>query len=103
MISTKTAQPTETGRSNPAKTRRRRGAATKKTAATRLNKGATRRKTVEVPPNLRKDSKQQVCLALLSRPEGASIEELQKSTGWQAHSVRGFLAGALKRKLGMTL
>jgi hypothetical protein len=35
---------------------------------------------------------------LLSRPEGASIDELARTTGWQHHSVRGALAGTLKRK-----
>ena len=48
-------------------------------------------------------TKQRVCLDLLSRPEGATIEELQATTGWQQHSVRGFLAGAVKRRLGLTL
>lgn len=48
-------------------------------------------------------NKQQACLELLRRAGGASIEELQVLTGWQAHSVRGFLAGAVKRKLGLTL
>jgi Protein of unknown function (DUF3489) len=48
-------------------------------------------------------TKQQVCLDLLSRPEGATVEELQAATGWQQHSVRGFLAGAVKKKLGLTL
>ena len=51
----------------------------------------------------RKSTKQKTCLDLLSRPEGVSIEELQKATGWQQHSVRGFLAGAVKKKLGLTL
>ena len=37
-------------------------------------------------------------ITLLSRPAGASIAELKKPTGWQTHSVRGFLAGALKKK-----
>ena len=48
-------------------------------------------------------SKQQVCLELLRRPEGACVEELQAATGWQAHSVRGFLSGTVKKKLGLTL
>ena len=48
-------------------------------------------------------TKQQTCLDLLSRREGATIEELQAATGWQQHSVRGFLAGAVKKKLGLTL
>jgi hypothetical protein len=51
----------------------------------------------------RKPTKQQICLDLLRRPKGASIEELQAVTGWQAHSVRGLLAGAVKKKLGLTL
>ena len=48
-------------------------------------------------------TKQQACLDLLSRREGATIEELQAATGWQQHSVRGFLAGAVRKKLGLTL
>lgn len=48
-------------------------------------------------------TKQQVCLDLLNRPNGATVEELQAATGWQQHSVRGFLAGAVKKKLGLTL
>jgi Protein of unknown function (DUF3489) len=55
-----------------------------------------------VEPAARK-TKQQTCLDLLSRREGATIEELQAATGWQQHSVRGFLAGAVRKKLGLTL
>jgi hypothetical protein len=49
-------------------------------------------------------NKQQACLELLRRrAEGATIEELQALTDWQAHSVRGFLAGTGKRNLGLAL
>ena len=50
-----------------------------------------------------KQTKQQTCLDLLGRREGATIEDLEQATGWQKHSVRGFLAGAVKKKLGLTL
>jgi hypothetical protein len=42
-------------------------------------------------------------LTLLNRPEGASVEEMMQATGWQVHSVRGFLAGTVKKKLGFSL
>ena len=42
-------------------------------------------------------------IALLRRPEGAGIQEMQDATGWQAHSVRGAIAGSVKKKLGLTV
>ena len=42
-------------------------------------------------------------LALLSRRDGATITELMEASGWQQHSVRGFLAGTVKKKLGFAL
>jgi len=42
-------------------------------------------------------------VTLLRRPEGAKLEELQTATGWQAHSVRGAISGAVKKKLGLTV
>ena len=40
---------------------------------------------------------------MLRRPEGATIEQIVKATGWQPHTVRGAIAGALKKKLGLTV
>lgn len=51
----------------------------------------------------RTESKLQKCLTLLKSADGATIEELMVATAWQAHSVRGFLAGTVKKKLGLTL
>ena len=47
--------------------------------------------------------KKQICIALLCRTDGASIAELQQATGWQAHSVRGFLSGEVRKRMGRQL
>ena len=54
-------------------------------------------------PQLEGVTKQERILTLLSRAEGASIEEMMHATDWQQHSVRGFLAGTVKKKLGFAL
>jgi len=48
-------------------------------------------------------TKHDCVLALLTRREGATIPEMMEATNWQQHSVRGFLAGTVKKKLGFTL
>ena len=50
-----------------------------------------------------KPTKTERCLGLLSNQAGPTIDELQATTGWQAHSVRWFLAGTVKKKLGLIL
>lgn len=42
-------------------------------------------------------------LQLLRRNKGASLADLQEATGWQAHSVRGFLSGTVKKRMGLSL
>lgn len=48
-------------------------------------------------------SKLDAVVTLLKRPKGASIVELCKATGWQAHSIRGALSGAIKKKMALPL
>lgn len=51
----------------------------------------------------REGSKKAVVLEMLRRPEGATLADIQAATGWQAHSVRGFLSGSLGKKMGLTI
>ncbi len=51
----------------------------------------------------RENSKQALVIAMLKRPEGATITQICETTGWQAHTVRGTFAGAFKKKLGLVI
>jgi Protein of unknown function (DUF3489) len=48
-------------------------------------------------------SKTEIVLGLLKRPEGATMNELMATTKWQAHSVRRFLSGTLRKKMGLKI
>ena len=54
-------------------------------------------------PRTRDNSKQAQVIAMLKRPEGATIKQVCEATEWQAHTVRGTFAGAFKKKLGLTI
>jgi hypothetical protein len=51
----------------------------------------------------KRPSKQDAVIAMLRRPEGATVDEVASAMGWQRHTVRGLFSGTLKKKLGLTL
>ncbi len=81
-----------TAKPAPKKTGRRAG---QSQAAAKPKTGAS--------PTVRPGTKQALLIDLLSRKNGAAIDEIVAATGWQAHSVRGAISGALKKKLGLTV
>jgi Protein of unknown function (DUF3489) len=77
------------------------------TAALRLvpqmANGSKRASRIQNPPPARRRGKTGRVLELLQRPGGATLKQLIAATQWQAHSVRGLLSGALKKKMGLKI
>ena len=72
-------------------------------AATKKAKAAKETSARDATRPAREGSKKAIVLELLRRPEGATLADLQAATSWQAHSVRGFLSGALGKKMGLAV
>ena len=91
--STKTKAAKKTANGEPKPTPRKAKAAVPKPART---KEASE-------PKAPRMTKERRVVEALCRPEGATVLEMMEMTGWQEHSVRGFISGAVKKKLGLTV
>jgi hypothetical protein len=77
-----------------------------KTKPTQGKKAKTTARPASEPspkPTPRPGTKQAQMIEMLKRPEGATVEQIAAATGWQHHTIRGAISGALKKKLGLTV
>jgi hypothetical protein len=94
------AQPEPT---QPAETRGARGDSAPPPAKGRAKAAKPRKAAPVERPTPRSGTKQALMIEMLKRPEGTTVEQIAEATGWQKHTIRGAISGALKKKLGLVI
>jgi Protein of unknown function (DUF3489) len=79
------------------------GAATRSKRKARAKTAKQGKAVPAAKPTLRSGTKQALMIYLLKRPEGATVDQIAEAIGWQKHTIRGAISGALKKKLGFTV
>jgi Protein of unknown function (DUF3489) len=79
------------------------GKSGKKTTPAKKGAKAPKKATSAKAEGVREGSKTEKVLELFKRPGGATLKELMKVTGWQPHSVCGFISGTLRKKMGLAV
>ena len=105
MATTNSAKPKKTKKTTPKPTRKGRVKADsgRDTAKPRTRGARRDRPGVAARGGGAKRTKKQICIDLLGRRDGATNDELRRATGWQAHSVRGFISRTIKAMPGAEL
>jgi Protein of unknown function (DUF3489) len=102
-----TAKRKSTSRANDSKTQSRnsvRRTSARNTAPLKpVTTAAHQQRQSASQPTARRESKKAHLIAMLRGPDGATIAAMARATKWRPHSVRGFLAGVVRKKLGLTL
>jgi len=93
------SQPTRT----PVKAPAQKTKSTKSVPSSALRPAPAAETIAEAAVTVRRHSKQATLITLLRRAEGATLEELTATTGWQRHSVRGVISGVVKKRLGFVI
>jgi hypothetical protein len=81
----------------------RRKAKADKAKSTKAKSAKPEKAAADEKPTPHAGTKQAQMIELLKRPEGATVEQIAAATGWQHHTIRGAISGALKKKLGLTV